>query len=269
MNIMSYHYQPTPEYLVQPQNRTLCSLMLLAAALPGGPSYRAEAMMIQIVLVLSVLGSYVVVMSDEVNLTATIPPGYALQDYLCSGPLNYIKSNTTIVLDDGEHRISSGPPCDTSSEGNITITGSSMKSTTVHCEGDGIYVMLRFKSIQKFTIERMTFISCGVELVSIENTVITNCTFQSSSAISLQSSSNIDITSCVFQNNSATSGGGAVRLIGSQGNASITNCTFQNNSANLGAAVWLYESTSSVSITYCTFQNNSATIGMVTIKYQH
>ena len=67
-----------------------------AAALPGGPSYRAEVMMIQMVLVLSVLGSYVVVMSDEVNLTATIPPGYALQDYLCSGPL---KSNTTVVLD--------------------------------------------------------------------------------------------------------------------------------------------------------------------------
>ena len=58
--------------------------------------------MIQMVLVLSVLGGYVVVMSDEVNLTATIP-------YLCSGPL---KSNTTVVLDDGEHRISSGPPCD-------------------------------------------------------------------------------------------------------------------------------------------------------------
>ena len=59
-------------------------------------------MMIQ--MVIAVLGSYVVVMSDEVNLTATIPPGYALQDYLCSGPL---KSNTTVVLDDGEHRISS------------------------------------------------------------------------------------------------------------------------------------------------------------------
>ena len=47
-----------------------------------------------------------VVMSDEVNLTATIPPGYALQDYLCSGSL---KSNTIVVLDDGEYRIASGP----------------------------------------------------------------------------------------------------------------------------------------------------------------
>ena len=37
-------------------------------------------MMIQILFVLSILGtcSYVVVMSDEVSLTATIPPGYML-----------------------------------------------------------------------------------------------------------------------------------------------------------------------------------------------
>ena len=69
-------------------------------------------------------------MSDEVNLTATIPPGYALQDYLCSGPL---KSNTTVVMDDGEHRISSGPLFN---EGNITITGSLMKNTIVCCEDE-------------------------------------------------------------------------------------------------------------------------------------
>ena len=81
-------------------------------------------MMIQMVFVLCVLGpwDYVVVMSDEVNLTATIPPGYALQDYLCSGPL---KSNTTVVLDDGEHRISSGPPCDIFNGSSITIKGPS------------------------------------------------------------------------------------------------------------------------------------------------
>ena len=77
---------------VQPQNHTLCSFSWYnAIAPPEGPSYRAEVTMIQrMVLVLSVLGSYVVVISDEVNLTATIPPGYALQDYLCSGAL---KSN--------------------------------------------------------------------------------------------------------------------------------------------------------------------------------
>ena len=87
----------------------------------------AETMMIEMVLILSILGSYVVVMSEEVSLTsgATIPPGYALQDYLCSGPL---KSNTTVVLDDGEHCISSGPPCNIWYEGNIKIKGSSMKT---------------------------------------------------------------------------------------------------------------------------------------------
>ena len=44
-------------------------------------------------------------------VTATIPPGYALQEHLCSGQLEL---NTTLVLSDGEHRISSGPPCDVS-----------------------------------------------------------------------------------------------------------------------------------------------------------
>ena len=122
-------------------------------------------MMIQMV---SVLGSYAVVMSNEVKLAATIPPGYGLQDYLCSGPL---KSNTTVVLDDGEHRISSEPPCDISSEGNIAITGSS--NTTVRCEGEGR--VLQFSSVQKLTLERIIFISCLIELVSIENTVMINC----------------------------------------------------------------------------------------------
>ena len=222
----------------------------------------AAVMMIQMDLVLSVLGSYEVVMSDEVNLTATIPPGYALQDYLCNGPL---KSNTTVVLDDGEHRISSEPPCNISNEGNITITGSS--NTTVRCEGEGR--MLRFSSVQKLTLEKMTFISCGIELVSIKNTVIAYCTFQNNSAIYGGgvmlggSTGDVSITHCTFQDNSATfpGGGGAVRLYGSTGNVSITYCTFQNNSAYKGGgggAVSLDRSTGSVSITYCTFQNNSA-----------
>ena len=213
-------------------------------------------MMIQMVIVLSVLGSYVVVMSDEVNLTATIPPGYGLQDYLCNGPL---KSNT--VLDDGEYRISSGPPCTISSEDNITITGSS--NTTVRCEGEGR--VLRFNSVQKLSLERMTFISCLIELVSIENTVVTNCTFQDAlggSAVRLYGSTgNVSITYCTFTNNRATLGG-AVWLDGSTGNVSITYCTFQNNSAAYdGGAVWLFEPTGNVSITYCTFQNNSASSG--------
>ena len=186
-------------------------------------------MMIQMVIVLCLLESYVVVMSDEVKLTATIPPGYGLQDYLCSGPL---KSNTTVVLDDGEHRISSGPPCNISNEGNITITGSS--NTTVRCEGEGR--VLRFNSVQKLSLERMTFMSCLIELVSIESTVLTNCTFQDAL------------------------GGGAVRLYGSTGSVSITYCTFHNNVALFGGgAVMLGGSTGNVSITYCTFQNNSAT----------
>eukprot|EP00731_Ephydatia_muelleri_P033797 Em0038g16a len=84
-------------------------------------------MMHQMLFVLFVLRSYVV--------TATIAPGYALQEHLCSGQLEL---NTNLVLSDGEHRISSGPLCHVSTRGNISIVGSSMKNTTVHCEGEDV-----------------------------------------------------------------------------------------------------------------------------------
>ena len=67
-------------------------------------------MMIEISLLVSVLGSYAIAISDQFNLTVTIPPGYALQNYLCSGSL---KSNTggnrptTVVLDDTMENIAS------------------------------------------------------------------------------------------------------------------------------------------------------------------
>ena len=93
-----------------------------------------------VLVVLSVLGGYVAstaVMSDQVNvnLPATIP----LEDYLC---------NTTVVLGEGEYHISSGPPCDISNEGNITITGSSMN--TVRYEGKGR--VFRFSIVQQLTM---------------------------------------------------------------------------------------------------------------------
>ena len=225
-----------------------------------------------------------------VSLTATIPPDYALQDvdYLCNGSL---KSNTTMVLDGGEHRIST--ICTISNIDNVTIMGSSINSTTIRCEeGSG----LQFVSVQQLTLERVTFISCGIILTDTESTLIKTCIFQDSiatdyigSAITMygstgyfsiqdctfrnnratydsggavalyESTGNVSITNCTFQNNSATSDGGAVLLYGSTGNVSITSCTFQNNSASDGGAVLLYESTGNVSITNCTFQNNNAT----------
>ena len=200
-------------------------------------------------------------MSDRVNLSATIPPGrYALQDYLCSGLL---KSNMAIELDDGEHRISPGPLCHIFNESNITITGSSTKTTTVRCEGEGRGFALI--SVLNLTIKKMTFINCGQRLQSTENILFVDCTFQNNSngAISLISSVNTNIANCIFEGNSATDGygGGAVWLSGSVVNVSITNCTFQNNNAPNGGAVAINGSTVDVSITNCTFQNNSATYG--------
>ena len=206
------------------------------------------------ILVLSILGSF--------SLTATIPPDYALQDvdYLCNGLL---KSNTTVVLDGGEHRIYT--TCNISNIDNVTIMGSSINNTTIRCEeGSGF----QFVSVQQLTLERMTFISCGIILTDTENTLITTCIFQDSiangtgSAVTMNIPAGyVSIINCTFQNNSATNGG-AVWLDGSTGNASFTNCIFQNNGATNsdggGGAVWLSGSTGNVSIADCTFQNNSA-----------
>ena len=228
-------------------------------------------MIIDLFITLSLHGSYV--RSDQVNTTVTIPPGSALQDYLCSGPL---QSNMTVVLEDGEHLIASQPTCNITTEGSVTMTGSldSTKSTVVRCESKTSAVF----SVQMLTMERITFINCGIKLVSIESTLIVNCTFQDSTsgaisnvlidtligAVTLfRSTGKVSITGCTFQNNSAGGyDGGAVRLYGSTDDVSITDCTFLSNSASGdgggGGAVSLGISKGNVSITGCTFQSNSA-----------
>ncbi|KAL5497495.1 hypothetical protein EMCRGX_G013971 [Ephydatia muelleri] len=206
-------------------------------------------MMDQMLLVLFALRSYVV--------TATIPPGYAIQEHLRSGQLEL---NANLVLSDGEHRISSGPPCNISTRGNITIVGSAMKITTVLCEGEGR--VFEFISAHALSMERITFINCGIHLISIENILITDCTFQNTTILaeSENSWSSIIIEYCLFINNNGYDGVMWLNL--STGNVSISNCTFQNN---YGGGVWL-SSTGDVSISNCTFQNNSASYGCVRLS---
>eukprot|EP00731_Ephydatia_muelleri_P009152 Em0004g1490a len=220
-------------------------------------------MMHQMLFVLLTLRSYVV--------TATIPPGYALQEHLCSGQLEL---NTNLELSDGEHRISSGPPCHVSTRGNITIVGSSMKNTTVHCEREGR--VFEFISAQTLSTER-------IHLISIENFFIMECTFQDKSnttifAESVNNRSSITIEYCLFINNN----GGGVWLNLSTGDVSISHCTFQNNTATYdygdggggggggggSARMWLNLSSGDVSISNCTFQNNSATYRSVDMSLQ-
>ena len=241
-------------------------------------------------IIVFILGSCVVVRSDQDHPTVTIPPGNALQDYLCNGTR---QSNITVVLGDGEHRISSERSCIVSNKSGITITGSPTQAITIRCEGEGKAFV--FLSIQMLTMERITFFNCGIKLISIENTFILNCTFLKSSngAISSKSSYNtwiascafsdtdggalmlvrstgsVAITKCTFQNcyNSANDFAGAVSLWGSTGNALITDCTFQNNSASYaGGAVELYRQSGNVSITTSTFHINNAQIGAIHIK---
>ena len=208
--------------------------------------------------------------SDEANTTVTIPPGSALQDYLCSGPL---QSDITIVLEDGEHRISSEPSCNIANNGSITITENldSAKRTIVRCESK--MRVLAFVSVQTLIMERITFINCGIQLVSIGNTLIVNCTFQNSTSGAISNVfsdtlfgaamfyGDVSITGSTFQSNSADSfGGGAVTLDGQRGNVIITDCIFHNNSAGDGGggAVTFHALTGDVRITGSTFQNNNA-----------
>ena len=206
-------------------------------------------------IIVFILGSCVVARSDQINTTVTIPPGYALQDYLCNGTL---QSNIKFVLDDGEHRISSERSCNISNKNGITITGSSTQTITICCEGEGIAFV--FLSIQMLTMEGITFFNCGIELTSIEHTFILNCTFQNSSngAILSKSSNNTYIASCVFSDTR----GGVVALIRSTGSVVITNCTFQNCYSSArdvgGGAVSLRRSTGNAHITGRTLQNNLA-----------
>ena len=213
--------------------------------------------MIALLFIVLIVGRYVDARSDQV---VTIQPGYALQDYLCNGTL---QSNITVVLDGGEHRLSSERSCNIFNEGGgITITGSStQRLITVRCEGEGRTFV--FVSLQKLTVERITFINCGIELTSIEITFILNCTFRNcpNRAISSKSSTTgiISITNCSFLDNRAVGDGGAVSLSGSFDNAYITDCTFQNNRAFYnGGAVSLSGSFDNAYITDCTFQDNRA-----------
>ena len=94
-----------------------------------------------------------------------------------------LQSNTTVVLEDEEHRIASQPTCNISTEGSVTMTGSldSTKRTIVHCESKTSAVFANF-SVQMLTMEQIMFINCVIQLVSIENTLIVNCTFQDSTS---------------------------------------------------------------------------------------
>ena len=204
--------------------------------------------MVQMLFALFVLGS-----------VATIPPaaGYALQDY-CSGPL--MSNDTTVV------RISSGLLCNISNGSYIAITGSS--NTIVRCEGEG--AVFEFMSAQQLTMEGITFINCGINFASIENVLITKCTFKDSSNRAIWSQSSniaVSITNCTFQNNTTYGGGGAVLFDGSTGEVSISNCLFQNNSVTNttyggGGAVLFESSRGEVSISNCTFQDNRVSIAL-------
>ena len=160
------------------------------------------------------------VRSDHVNTTVTIPPGSALQDYLCSGPL---QSNMNFELEDGEHRMSSQPSCNIANKGSVTITGSfnSAKRTLVRCQSKTR--VLAFVSVQTLTVERITFINCGLQLVTIENTYIVHSAHFRAIVLALQKSKvDFSIIDCTFQNNSANGSGGVVMLYTSTSNLSIT-----------------------------------------------
>ena len=138
----------------------------------------------------------------KVDPTVTFPPGSALLDYLCSGPL---EPNITVVLSDGEYRVSSITSCNIANDGSVMLMGSSARRTIVRCDVERAFV---FVSVQMLAVERIAFINCGMELVLIENAYILNYIFQRSSnvAISSKSSCNIHIANSVYSVHDARGG---------------------------------------------------------------
>ena len=73
----------------------------------------------------------------------------------------------TVVLEDGEHRI---PSCNIVNKGSALL----IKNESRIC--------IRFSSYDGHGPERITFINCGIQLVSIENSFIVNGTFRDSTS---------------------------------------------------------------------------------------
>ena len=132
----------------------------------------------------------------------------------------------------------------------------------------------RFSGITELHITALAFISCGhndsaaINILSVWNTGISNCTFQNNTNNGAESSeygfggaihvhrSNLTLVENVFHRNFAYTGG-ALEIF-TNSTASLSRNKFHNNSANYqGGALFAYTN-NTLTISDNTFQNNSA-----------
>ena len=193
-------------------------------------------------------------------------PCLTLSQYAEQYHWNNCSSNTTLVFLPGDHTlnvtISMGSVSNYTAQGNqtsmkyfyyphpsLTLLGSpsSLPEVTsrIVCTWPAGII---FSGITELHINALAFISCGHD---------------DSAAVNILSVQNINISNCTFQNNtnslhsSHTSGkqGGAVYVYNST--LTLTGNTFQKNFAQVGGALYMYTN-NTVTISKNTFQNNSA-----------
>ena len=210
-------------------------------------------------------------------------PNSTLNSYLCNGSV--LSNGTLLLLEAGEHVISSGPFCSVRNLKDIAITGAGRDLTVVRCSHGGRG--FKFTSMRNLTIAMMTFDGCGLPtpLPSLLDGNVTSPVvlyLDSSSAVSLHhltitnffgygmygyalyeaTLSDIQFLNCV----SNCSGALFYATLGTQ-TLTVQACRFTNLS-NLdspligsGLTLWSLKGLSSVSVRDCVFYNLSSMRG--------
>ena len=132
----------------------------------------------------------------------------------------------------------------------------------------------RFSGITELRITALAFISCGhndsaaINILSVWNVGISNCTFQNNTNNGAESSesgyggaihvhrSNLTLVENIFHRNFAYTGG-ALEIFANS-TASLTRNTFHNNSANYQGGALSANTSNTLTLSENTFQNNSA-----------
>ena len=216
-------------------------------------------------------------------------PCHTLSQYSEQYYWSNFSSNTTLVFLPGDHTlnftISVGSVSNYTTELNktsmkyfyyphpsLTLLGSpsSLPEVTsrIVCSWPAGFI---FSGITELHISALAFISCGhddsaaINILSVQNMNISNCTFQNS-ANSLPSqnkqggalyvyNSTLTLTGNVFQNNIANFGGALYAYTNNI--LTLSENAFQNNSADYGGALYAYRN-NTITLSVNTLQNNSA-----------
>ena len=204
-------------------------------------------------------------------LNYSCPEDFCLNlEQFANHPESYIDSNTTLLFVGGNHILSKSARVSR----NVTKLSvlSTDNNTNIFCEKSADFVFVGIRSVY---IHGLIFSGCGgVQVDSVEQLVIENCTFlgesNSNTSLSIDRSS-ATITGTSFRSNvrgsyrdsivflpidHQSSVGGA--LIVSQSVVFVNNCHFEDNKANIGGVIFS-ELASTITINNSSFISNHAT----------